>query len=80
MTRYAADRDLPLDELSFEFDGQILTGVETPHELEMEHENIIDVTCPIGMSSESTESSVEEQDDDNYDKDGSYDCDVILLK
>ena len=53
MERYSKKRNLPLNELTFRFDGEKLTGNETPGELEMESENCIDVTvfAPVAQCS-----------------------------
>lgn len=44
MGRYASQRSLPVSELKFVFDGETLTGSETPEDLDMETGNCIDVT------------------------------------
>lgn len=50
MKRYAEQRDIPLEQLIFDFDGERLSGDETPAELDMESESCIDVTVLVPTS------------------------------
>ena len=44
MKRYSEERKIPLEQLIFNFDGERLSGGETPAELDMESESCVDVT------------------------------------
>lgn len=50
MKRYAEQRDIPLEQLIFDFDGERLSGDETPADLDMESESCIDVTVLVPTS------------------------------
>lgn len=43
MTAYCEYRKLPRSRIKFLFDGEDLKGGETPEQLDMEHEDVIDV-------------------------------------
>lgn len=43
MTAYCKFRKLPRSKLKFLFDGDIIRGTETPIDLEMEDDDVIDV-------------------------------------
>lgn len=43
MTAYCEFRKLPRSRLKFLFDGEVLQGSETPVDLDMEEEDVIDV-------------------------------------
>ena len=40
---------LPLTDIKFQFDGETIKDSETPHSLDMEDENMVDVTVSRGL-------------------------------
>lgn len=43
MQQYADFRELPLAKIKFLFDGEVITANQTPDDLEMDEDNVIDV-------------------------------------
>lgn len=57
MERYANFRSLPLKDLKFEFDGEKISGSDTPDDLDMESGSCVDVKV-IGGSLKPTKPTV----------------------
>lgn len=61
MKKYSKERDIPLEDLTFEFDGETIHGSETPEDLDMESGSCIDVRVAKNAQKEEKDISVVEE-------------------
>jgi hypothetical protein len=50
MQQYADFRQVPLSQLKFSFDGEAMTSEQSPDDLDMDEENVVDVTLSSGAT------------------------------
>ncbi|KAG8180091.1 hypothetical protein JTE90_027871 [Oedothorax gibbosus] len=58
MEKYSKERDIPLKDLAFEFDGETIDGSETPEDLDMESGSCIDVRVAKSSRKEEKEKDI----------------------